>query len=101
MKKDSPNEGELIKLARKGKGLTQKQLSEKTGLAVVTIQQYERNLRQPKLENIKNQAALLRSSSTSFLRETLSILPVAKTGSCSLNKMSLGRYNSDNPLFLM
>ena len=45
MKKDSPNEGELIKLARKGKGLTQKQLSEKTGLAVVTIQQYERNLR--------------------------------------------------------
>ena len=53
MKKDSPNEGELIKLARKGKGLTQKQLSEKTGLAVVTIQQYERNLRQPKLENIK------------------------------------------------
>lgn len=39
MKKDSPNEGELIKLARKGKGLTQKQLSEKTGLAVVTIQQ--------------------------------------------------------------
>ena len=59
MKKDSPNEGELIKLARKGKGLTQKQLSEKTGLAVVTIQQYERNLRQPKLENIKKIAEAL------------------------------------------
>ncbi|MFR6566899.1 MAG: helix-turn-helix domain-containing protein [Blautia wexlerae] len=44
--------GKLIKEARKNKGLTQKQLAEKTGLAVVTIQQYERNLREPRLKNI-------------------------------------------------
>lgn len=45
-------EGELIKKARKNKGLTQKQLAEKAGLATVTIQQYERHLRIPRLENI-------------------------------------------------
>ena len=53
IKKDLLTEGELIKAARKSRGLTQKQLAEKSGLAVVTIQQYERNLRQPRLENIK------------------------------------------------
>ena len=46
------NAGKLIKEARKNKGLTQKQLAEKTGLATVTIQQYERNLREPRLKNI-------------------------------------------------
>lgn len=59
MEKASPNQGELIKTARKNKGLTQKQLAEKTGLAAVTIQQYERNLRQPRLENIKKIAEAL------------------------------------------
>lgn len=59
MKKDSLTEGELIKAARKSKGLTQKQLAEKSGLAVVTIQQYERNLRQPRLDNIKKIALAL------------------------------------------
>ena len=64
MEKASPNRGELIKTARKNKGLTQKQLAEKTGLAVVTIQQYERNLRQPRLENIQKIAEALDSTPT-------------------------------------
>ena len=64
MEKVSPNRGELIKTARKNKGLTQKQLAEKTGLAVVTIQQYERNLRQPRLENIQKIAEALDSTPT-------------------------------------
>lgn len=59
MEKVQPNKGELIKTARKNKGLTQKQLAEKTGLAIVTIQQYERNLRQPRIENIKKIAEVL------------------------------------------
>ncbi len=59
IKKDLLTEGELIKAARKSRGLTQKQLAEKSGLAVVTIQQYERNLRQPRLENIKKIALAL------------------------------------------
>lgn len=52
-------EGEKIRAARKSRGLTQKQLAEKSGLAVITIQQYERNLRQPRLENIKKIALAL------------------------------------------
>lgn len=42
--------GELIKGWRKEKGLTQKQLSEKTGIATITIQQYEGGKRVPKAE---------------------------------------------------
>ena len=40
--------GSMIKLARERAGLTRKQLAEKTGLAVVTIGQYERGVRNPK-----------------------------------------------------
>lgn len=60
-------EGDLIKHARKSKGLTQKQLAEKTGLATVTIQQYERNLREPRLENIKKIALALNVPTDSLL----------------------------------
>lgn len=45
-------EGDLIKSARKAAHLTQKELAKKSGLAVVTIQQYERNLRRPRLDSI-------------------------------------------------
>lgn len=59
MKRSMETEGERIRAARKSRGLTQKQLAEKAGLATVTIQQYERNLRQPRLENIKKIALAL------------------------------------------
>lgn len=59
MKISMETEGERIRAARKSRGLTQKQLAEKAGLATVTIQQYERNLRQPRLENIKKIALAL------------------------------------------
>lgn len=42
--------GELISSSRKEKGLTQRQLAEKAGVAVITIQQYESGKRVPKLE---------------------------------------------------
>ncbi|MBM6717927.1 helix-turn-helix transcriptional regulator [Gemmiger formicilis] len=44
--------GQNIKLARKKAGLTQKQLAEKSGIATITLQQYERGVREPKLETI-------------------------------------------------
>lgn len=47
-----PSAGEAIKEARKKKGLTQKQLAQKSDLATITIQQYERNLREPRLANL-------------------------------------------------
>lgn len=53
------NIGETIKNIRKDQGLTQKELAEKTGLALITIQQYERNVREPKLESIKKIAEAL------------------------------------------
>ena len=42
-----------LKLARKRAGLTQAQLAEKCGLATVTIQQYERGVRQPSIERLQ------------------------------------------------
>lgn len=44
---------ENIKLIRKEKGITQKQLGEKCGLSEAMIRQYELGLRNPKLENLK------------------------------------------------
>lgn len=44
--------GENIRQARKRAGLTQKQLAEKSGVATITLQQYERGVREPKLDTI-------------------------------------------------
>lgn len=49
--------GESIKIARKKAGITQKELAQKTGLAEITIRQYETSKREPgmdKLEKIAN-----------------------------------------------
>ena len=46
------NIGKKIQAARKSKGLTQKQLAERIGVATGTIQQYELGKRQPKLETL-------------------------------------------------
>lgn len=45
--------GDQIKKARKNAGLTQKQLSEKTGIPAITIQQYERGVRAPKVDSLQ------------------------------------------------
>ena len=41
--------GENIKNIRMQKGLTQKQLAEKSGVAEITIRQYESDKREPKI----------------------------------------------------
>ena len=51
--------GEKIKEYRKRNGLTQRELAEITGLAVGTIQQYELNKRQPRIEMLKTIAQWL------------------------------------------
>ena len=53
------NIGERIQSARKQKGLTQKELAQKLGLATGTIQQYELNKRQPRMELLKEIASVL------------------------------------------
>ncbi|MCD8154520.1 MAG: helix-turn-helix domain-containing protein [Clostridiales bacterium] len=50
---------EKIRQLRKRKRMTQKQLAEKAGLAVTTIQQYEAGKYRPKLEACKKLAAAL------------------------------------------
>lgn len=45
--------GQRIKEARKQAGLTQKELSEKAHVATVSIQQYERGVRRPRLEQLQ------------------------------------------------
>ena len=45
--------GEKIRAVRKEKGLSQKDLAEKTGLSIATIQGYEQGKYKPKIENIQ------------------------------------------------
>ena len=54
------NLGESIRNARKKAGYTQKKLAEKSGLAEITIRQYEANKREPRYEQIKKIATALK-----------------------------------------
>lgn len=49
-----------IKAARKNIGMTQEQLAQKCGMAAITIQQYERGVRQPRLEQLQTIATVLK-----------------------------------------
>lgn len=51
--------GEKIRAARKEKGLSQKDLAEKTGLSIATIQGYEQGKYKPKIENVQKIANAL------------------------------------------
>lgn len=53
------NIGLKIKQLRESRGYTQKQLAEACGLAEITIRQYEKNSRKPKIENLMNIALAL------------------------------------------
>lgn len=59
--------GERIQKARKENGLTQKQLAEKIGSAVGTIQQYELGKRRPKPEQMQRIAEVLGTSTEELL----------------------------------
>lgn len=51
--------GLQIKEARKRAGFTQKELAEKSNVATVSIQQYERGVRQPRIEQLQAIAGAL------------------------------------------
>lgn len=59
--------GKRIRAARKATGITQKQLAEKIGVAEITIQQYERGIRTPKVDTLQRIAAALETSIDSLL----------------------------------
>ncbi len=51
--------GELIKAARKKAGMTQAELAQKLGISYVGVSQWERGLRNPKIETLNRIAAAL------------------------------------------
>lgn len=60
LKTDTDNKmGEMIRTLRTLAGLTQKELAEKVGVSTITIQQYERNVRTPRLEIAEKIAKIL------------------------------------------
>lgn len=59
--------GERIKAARKRVGLTQEQLAKKCEIATITIGQYERNKRQPRIEQLQAIADALNISFDNLL----------------------------------
>lgn len=61
--------GENIKKARKAVGLTQAQLAEKCGYATITIQQYERNLRQPSVMTLGYIAKALHTTVSELIED--------------------------------
>lgn len=65
--------GSNIKRYRKLKGLTQKELANKVGLSIVTIQKYETGKREPKNIIIKNIADALNISSVDLYKENKDI----------------------------
>lgn len=66
--------GDKIKSFRKEQKITQRQLSEATGLAEITIRQYEANKYTPKIENLRKIASALGIHISEFLEpgETIS-----------------------------
>lgn len=59
--------GEQIKAMRQIRGLTQGELAEKIEMATITIQQYERGVRTPKIEALQKIAQALEMPIGTFL----------------------------------
>lgn len=78
--------GENIKKLRKEKGYTQKQLAEMSGIATITLQQYELSKRTPQTEQLIKLSSALQVDINSLLEDTDS--PILKA-----------MKNSDSPLY--
>lgn len=81
--------GQIIRTARKERGLTQKQLAEKCGMATGTIQQYELNKREPRQKQLQKIANALDvnidylitgKSSKQFLKEMMKEFSIEAIG---------------------
>lgn len=67
--------GKRIRQARKNAKLTQAQLAEKSGVAAISIHQYESGKRQPRMEQLKAIADALGISVESLITEEKQIAP--------------------------
>lgn len=66
--------GKNIRILRQNRKMTQKQLAEATGLATITIQQYERGIREPRFDNLTRIAKALNVSPVVFTITGLEVL---------------------------
>ena len=66
--------GKNIRILRQNHKMTQKQLAEATGLATITIQQYERGIREPRFDNLTRIAKALNVSPIVFTIPGLEVL---------------------------
>lgn len=78
--------GQKIKIARKNAGQTQKELAEKAGMATGTIQQYELEKRQPRLEHLQRIANALEVPVTDLFDNEPLVLAIVKTRTRKRNK---------------
>lgn len=70
--------GKKIRAARKAAGLTQAQLAEKSGVAAITIHQYEAGKRQPRMKQLADIAAALNMSVDSLITFEDEVAPGVK-----------------------
>lgn len=72
------NIGERIKFYRKQRKLTQQQLANKSDIALMSIQRYERNERQPNIETLAKIAANLEISVTDLVGNETELINKSK-----------------------
>lgn len=92
--------GQRIKEVRKSAGFTQRELAEKSGTATGTIQQYERGIRQPRIEQLQAIAVALGVSVSDLLGQGKEDKPARPWGLFLTEKLasvgcSIGIYEED------
>lgn len=88
--------GKRIKMLRENAGLTQKELAQKSGTAVGTIQQYEYGKRQPRLEQILKIASALNADPADLVHETTTQSP-----DCSKNLTQCGNEEKLKRIYVL
>lgn len=85
--------GKNIRILRKEKGLTQKALSKKTGIAEITIRQYEAGKYIPKYDNMLKLAIALNVSTREILSYDNMIGDIDPTGDIVYERADILEYN--------
>lgn len=89
--------GDKIKDSRKKQKITQKKLAEMTGIAEITIRQYEANKYNPKIENLKKISSALNTNIGEFLNTNQSLQEYHTESNSSITN-TLTTKDNDNVL---
>lgn len=86
---------ENIKYLRKQKGMTQKKLAEESGLAVITIQQYEAGKYEPKKDSLDKLKTALRCHIYELTDKPFTTIPGDERPFISIDDLSLSLHTND------